>query len=110
MKCKKNIETYNYFNEINKSYFKLIRSNNNYVELQSNNTKHYWIINAYSNRVEILHRHSERYEYHKERWRPTSIDNAVKLIISHDIFQMNHRRKVDNDILAELIEFYMRAK
>lgn len=81
---------------LNKDYFNIIQQSVHCVTLQSKNTGHYWHIihQEYSTFKSciIYHNHTSGAAYHVHGCAPTLAD-AVSRITSHDIFQLNGRKK-----------------
>lgn len=83
---------------LSSSYFTMIRQTEDYVEIQSKNTKHCWIIRkqSFSNTAPILiyHKHasSDSY-YHKHRY-SHSVKSAIQQIKNHDDFVLNPTNEI----------------
>lgn len=66
--------------------YNVIRSNGHDVHLHSLLTGHDWIImsNYADEQCIIMHRHSDRYPYHRQRGHYASIWDAMEYIKQHD--------------------------
>lgn len=80
---------------INLAYFNICRiiQEENLLEIQSINTKDYWIIkkiNFFEGKYPIIlyHRHSDQKYYHKH-WQYYKVKQCVKAIKNHDSYKMN---------------------
>ena len=76
------------------SYFTVIRETDKFIEFQSNNTKHQWIIlkNSFDSEkpVTIYHKHSKRikhYHKHNETW---NVNRAILIIKGHDDYVLKY--------------------
>ena len=71
--------------------YTILISNGHDVRLRSRLTGHEWIIiSPYDGSAcEILHRHSERYSFHQQRGRYSSLESAIDYIHNHDIWYYN---------------------
>ena len=80
---------------LDKSYFNIITVGDYDVTIQSRNTGHIWYIHnpEYPGEGEciIFHKHKASHPYH-QHGRARSLQQAVKSIKGHDMFQMNRRR------------------
>lgn len=82
---------------IDDGYFNIIREEEKFIELISNNTKHQWII--FKNSVEsdkhvaLYHKHTANTKYYHKHWETWSVAKAVESIKSHDKFVIE---SVDN--------------
>lgn len=78
-------------------YFEKIRIQEDFIEIQFINTKHFWIIkkSLFKNIlfVAIYHKHSAKIPYYHKHSKPNvsifSVEIAIKQIISHDNFVLN---------------------
>ena len=79
-------------------YFRLIRRTDNFYEIQSKNTGHFWIIqkNRASRRypVTIYHKHTRYTPYYHRHGQSYTVLSALQQIESHDIYQMNGKKAV----------------
>lgn len=79
-----------------KRYFNILRITHeeNFVEIQSKNTKDYWVIkkNVYYDdwEIYIYHKHPRSKYYHRH-WQCHSIKQSIKSIYSHDQYRLNKR-------------------
>ena len=77
-------------------YFRLIRQTDNFYEIQSKNTGHFWIIqkNRISQRypVAVYHKHTQNTPYYHRHGQSYTVSSALQQIESHDIYQMNGRK------------------
>lgn len=82
--------------QIDASYFKIIKAGNHTVTLQSKNTKHCWHIlhqeYPHFKSCKIYHTHKENTAYHEHGSAPT-LAQAINEIREHDTFQLNTRKK-----------------
>ena len=72
------------------SYFTLLKKNPNYYEVQSNNTKHCWIIEKSSNddNVHTMHKYREYVKHYHDQCNSNSIRSAIKKIKQHDAYML----------------------
>ena len=82
--------------------YNVIRSNGHDVHLHSLSTGHDWIImsNYADGQCIIMHRHSDRYSYHRQRGHYASIWDALDYIRMHDA-EYSKRHKPKNRITKE---------
>lgn len=73
-----------------------------YVEFQSKDTKHCWIINKHGSPGEIpvwlFHKHSKEepcYHLHKKH---RTVSAALKEVIQHDLYQMGGRKEIFDNL------------
>lgn len=75
-------------------YFTIIRKEEKYIEIRSNNTRHQWIIfkkSFDSNKpVTLYHKHTADTKYYHKHWETWSVARAVESIKSHDTYVMNN--------------------
>ena len=71
---------------INSSYFRIIRETENYLEFQSKNTKHCWIIQKHS--FESSKKHPI-FIYHKH-WECYTVFQAIESIKGHDKYVLDY--------------------
>lgn len=93
-------------------YFTLLSSDENHIELQSNNTKHCWFIDLSTKTFyTLMHKHHMDDEYHIQSAFPSLFDIVLD-IVSHDEYQLRGRRPVKyawqnrNSYFDELIKEY----
>ena len=71
-------------------YFTIIREEENFIEVRSNNTKHQWIIfkkSFDSNKpVTLYHKHTANTKYYHKHWETWTVALAVDSIMSHDSY------------------------
>ena len=74
--------------------YNVIRSNGHDVHLHSLSTGHDWIImtNYADEQCIIMHRHSDRYPYHRQRGHDASIWDALDYIRMHDADYSKHHK------------------
>lgn len=89
--------TYKELHLIDKGYFKVLRYpvEDNFIEIQSKNTKDSWIIqkrnpNVSDYPVILYHKHPGQKYYHKH-WQCYTILQSVKSIKSHDQYALYER-------------------
>ena len=77
-------------------YFRLIRRTDNFYEIQSKNTGHFWIIqkNRISQRypVTVYHKHTQNTPDYHRHGQSYTVSSALQQIESHYIYQMNGRK------------------
>lgn len=79
-------------------YFLTIRHTEDFYELQSKNTGHYWVVKKCHNPVDgksvvLFHRHNTpTNRYHKHHYHG-SVKNAVMEIKSHDRYVLDHNKQ-----------------
>ena len=83
--------------------YNVIRSNGHDVHLHSLLTGHDWIImsNYADEQCIIMHRHSDRYPYHRQRGHYASIWDALEYIRMHDDNYKKHHKPVKNREMKE---------
>ena len=66
--------------------YSLLQINHHDVTIHSELTGHDWIIISYydSSDCYILHRHSRRYSYHRQKGNHKSLKDALKYIMEHE--------------------------
>ena len=71
---------------LRKSPFKIIQANYHDVMFNSERTGHDWIIISYydSSKCFILHRHSRRYPFHRQKGNYRSFKEALDYITEHE--------------------------
>lgn len=78
-------------------YFRQCAWESNYLELQSKNTGHYWLLIKDPSAdvpVTLLHKHQLRQPYHKQCVVGcVSIDSAIKKIKKHDAYIIKQNTK-----------------
>jgi hypothetical protein len=88
MFCQKDI------NQLQSSYFVMIRRVENFIEVRSKNTGHCWIIKKldYSSTLPVIiyHKHNNRDYYHRHG-QATSITHAIKDIKNHDTYVLDKK-------------------
>ena len=73
-------------------YFRQCAWESQYLEVQSRNTLHYWLIikdPAADIPYTLLHKHHKRHPYHKQ-CRHQYYASIIKTIKKHDAYVMNH--------------------
>lgn len=84
---------------LDSNYFVILQKNAHSVTLQSKNTGHCWHILHLEyptfKSCTIYHNHKMGADYHTHGHAPT-LAHAISLIMDHDIFQMNGRKRVKN--------------
>lgn len=83
--------------------YNVIRSNGHDVHFHSLLTGHDWIImsNYADEQCIIMHRHSDRYPYHRQRGHYASIWDALEYIRKHDDNYKKHHKPVKNREIKE---------
>ena len=75
-------------------YFTIIREEENYIEVESRNTGHCWIIfkKTYDQDkpVVLYHKHRKTDAWYHEHWRTWTVKAAVHSIKSHDSYVVSH--------------------
>lgn len=75
---------------INTPYFQIIRHTDDFIEIQSRNTKHCWIINKsqYLDKAPILiyHKHTFKTLYYHKHGYAYSVKSAIQSIKRHDAY------------------------
>lgn len=82
---------------LDQRYFRIVSASGYGITLQSKNTRHYWYImkqdyDFFSSCI-IYHSHHGRTNYHRHGHAP-DLQKAIDSIVSHDIFQLNGRKKI----------------
>ena len=71
-------------------YFTIIREEENFIEVRSNNTKHQWVIfkkSFDSNKpVTLYHKHTADTTYYHKHWETWTVAKAVDSIKGHDTY------------------------
>ena len=74
--------------------FTIIREEEKYIEIRSNNTKHQWIIfkkSFDSNKpVTLYHKHTADTKYYHKHWETWTVEKAVESIKKHDTYVMKN--------------------
>ena len=69
-------------------YFTILREENRFIEVRSNNTGHCWIIfkKVYDKKrpITLYHKHAPNKKWYHEHWRGGSVKAAVTNIVAHD--------------------------
>ena len=75
------------------SSYKILRLNHHDVTLHSELTGHDWIIISYydSSECYILHRHSRRDPYHRQKGTYRSLSEALEYISEHEDWFINNK-------------------
>ena len=73
---------------LRQSSYSVIQINHHDVTLHSNRTGHDWIIVSYydSSECYILHRHSRRDPYHRQKGNYRSLEDALDYIDNHEVW------------------------
>ena len=83
----------------NDNYFKRLRKTEDFVEIQSRNTGHCWIIqkNKITGELPIRlhHKHRITDQYYHMHRKESCVRSAVKQIQSHDIYVLNMKKGKD---------------
>lgn len=76
----------------NDDYFTIIRTEENYIEVLSNNTKHQWVIlkkpQDLGMSVILYHKHSSEKKYYHKHWKARSVKKVVEKLKEHDVYVM----------------------
>ena len=79
-------------------YFTIIRIEENYIEVVSNNTRHQWIIfkrSIDSNKhVTLFHKHTADTKYYHKHWENWTVAMAVESIKNHDTYVIENGETV----------------
>lgn len=79
-------------------YFAIIRIEENYIELVSNNTQHQWIVFKKSldsdKPVTLYHKHTANTKYYHKHWKTWTVAMAVKSIKNHDKYVIKNRETI----------------
>ena len=78
---------------LRQSSYSVIQINHHDVTLHSNRTGHDWIIVSYydSSECYILHRHSRRDPYHRQKGNYKMLKDALDYIIRHEKWFAKHK-------------------
>ncbi|MGF7145025.1 hypothetical protein HNQ56_003458 [Anaerotaenia torta] len=91
------------FKSIDTQYFNVLQMGCYSIYVQSKNTKHYWGIHVEEyptfRHFRIYHKHNNHDQYHRHK-DARSLSVAIEHIKSHDTFQLNGRKPLNN-ILSE---------
>lgn len=83
--------------EVEMSYFKILRITESYYEIMSRCTRHCWIIkkNTFPDcSISLYHKHSiDKPYYHKQR-DAMSVKDAIKIIGGHDRYVLENKKSV----------------
>jgi len=78
---------------IHNRYFNIIKEIDNYIEFQSKDTKHCWIIHKHNFNdkmaIYIYHKHYIHIKYYHKHWQTYTVKQAIESIIKHDSFVLN---------------------
>ncbi len=75
------------------SYFRVLRSLDNYIEIQSGNTKHCWIVQKLKSSpgtIILHHKHDIKNPYYHKHRRYRNCKSALLEIQSHDTYVLTH--------------------
>lgn len=79
-------------------YFTIIRDEEKYIEIRSNNTRHQWIIfkrSIDSNKpVTLYHKHTADTKYYHKHWETWTVAMAVESIKNHDTYVIENGETV----------------
>ena len=79
-------------------YFTIIRIEENYIEMVSNNTRHQWIIfkrSIDSNKpVTLYHKHTADTKYYHKHWETWTVAMVVESIKNHDTYVIENGKNV----------------
>ena len=79
-------------------YFTIIRIEENYIEMVSNNTRHQWIIfkrSIDSNKpVTLYHKHTADTKYYHKHWETWTVAMEVESIKNHDTYVIENGKNV----------------
>jgi hypothetical protein len=75
-------------------YFKILKIYENYIEIQSLNTEHCWIIQKTQSKpmVVLHHKHLLQDKYYHKHYYGRTTKDAYKQIISHDAYVLSISR------------------
>lgn len=68
------------------SYFSIIKLCDTFIELKSNNTGHYWIIQKNNGSVQLHHKHNSTDPYYHKQKKVFTVAKAIDAIMSHDTY------------------------
>jgi hypothetical protein len=75
-------------------YFRVLRENEKYIEVQSINTKHCWIVQRKAcldqAPVCLYHKHSPSQKYYHKQCDNASVTSAVRKIMRHDEYVVSY--------------------
>lgn len=78
-------------------YFTIIREEENFIEVRSENTEHYWVIfkKTYDRDkpVVLYHKHTANDKWYHKHWKGYSVRSAVAGIKSHDKYVLKGKEK-----------------
>jgi len=78
---------------LNEQYFKILKTTDHFYEIQSNNTKHCWILRK-SPGIErfpviVYHKHTLKTAYYHNHANAMTVEHAIKLIKGHDDYVLH---------------------
>ena len=81
---------------IDNPYFSVIRETDSFIEFQSKNTKHCWIIHRHSFQSSlypliIYHKHTIKTEYYHKHWTTYTVAQAISSIKNHDEYVLKYQ-------------------
>lgn len=68
------------------SYFNIIKICETFIELQSKNTGHYWIIQKCNKVIQLHHKHNCTDPYYHKQKKVFTVEKAIVAIMSHDTY------------------------
>lgn len=73
--------------------YDILQQNSHDVTIHSRTTDHEWIVvsNYETPKCYILHRHSRRYAYHRQKGNYRSLNEALGYIAKHEKWFSNHK-------------------
>lgn len=87
-------------------YFEVFRAEEREITVLSKNTEDFWDLTIFRDKIEIRHKHKLNHPYHKDKWYAVDLVDAKKRIIKHDLYVLNDRTPIDEELLNHLLKFY----
>ena len=76
-------------------YFTIIRNEEDFIEIRSNNTNHLWIVRKHlagpDTYIMLYHKHSEKDSYYHKHRKNSTVAKAIENIKNHDTYVIQNR-------------------
>ena len=77
-------------------YFTIIREEENFIEVMSNCTKHYWVIlkkiSVVTRPIVLYHKHTGDTKYYHKQWESWTVGSLVNCIKAHDDYVLEEEK------------------
>lgn len=84
----------------NDFYFLVLREDERFIEIQSKNTRHCWIIQKQTNStnhkpVILYHKHHLKDPYYHKQYATLTVKHAIQIVKEHDAYILAQRQRQD---------------